>query len=76
MSKKILKFPSDRVDSIEVNKITLGADPVNDNDAVSKKYVDSVAGGSIPSQLTTKKVTFTLENGATEELDLVIKMPD
>ncbi len=43
MPKKI-KFKPELVDSVEVPKITLGADPTENMHAVTKQYVDNLQG--------------------------------
>ena len=57
MSKKKIKFPSDLVDSIEVQKVTLGEnyEPANNNDVATKKYVDDLTVNA--SQKALSRIT-------------------
>lgn len=66
---KIIKFPSNLVDSIEVQKITLGAAPTNDNDAANKQYVDDKISSGVGS-ITETALTIK-DKDQTDTADLV-----
>jgi hypothetical protein len=72
MSKKIIKFPSALVDHIEVPKITLGADPENNSDAVTKQYVDNKVNEGVRSITETPLTITDKTNSDTPDLVYVI----